>query len=255
MPETLMPRTNINGDFDGMWLLYRASLRYCWAPAALLALLWAGLLGILLSRLVAQDDVFLLISQTEELVASGAFWRVVTAACCVSTLLFCMIIAIVHAVAIGAPIGLATAFGRALRSFPGAMAGTVVYLTITTVGTLFFIVPGAWLWGIWQLWPVTMIVEGAGPASSLGRSRVLMRGVWWSGTTVTAVATTAAVAIPLVCNAVAAALAALAGADAAQVQYVALLALGISAAFTAPWLPAALVAVYLAQLRAGASQV
>ena len=38
-------------------------------------------------------------------------------------------------------------------------------------------------------------------------------------------------------------------------QYVALLALGISAAFTAPWLPAALVAVYLAQLRAGASQV
>jgi hypothetical protein len=238
-----------------MWLLYRASLRHCWLPAALLALLWAGLLGSLMSHLAAQDDVVLLVSQTEELVSSPAFWRVVTAASCVSTLLFCMLIAIVHAVAVGVPIGLATAFGRALRAFPGALAGAAIYLLLTTVGSLLFVVPGAWLWGMWQLWPVALIAEHAGPTASLGRSWVLMRGVWWPATTLTTVVTIAAVAIPLVCNAMAATLATLAGAGALQVQYVALLALAISAAFTAPWLPAALVAVYVAQLRARVSGV
>ncbi len=249
MAETLMPRNNVNGDFDGMWWLYCASLRHCWAPAALLALLWAGLLGLLMSRLSATDDLFLLVSQTEELVSTSAFWRVVTAACCVSTLLFCMIIAIVHSVANGAPIGMAAALGRSLRAFPMALVDAAIYLTLTTVGTLLFVVPGAWLWGVWQLWPVALMAERSGPAVSLGRSRVLMRGVWWPATTLTAVATGVALAIPLVCNAMAATLAALAGAGPAQLQYVALLALGTSAAFTAPLLPAALVAVYVAQLR------
>lgn len=255
MAETLVPRTNVTGDFDGAWLLYRASLRHCWLPAALLALIWAGLLGLLMSRLHAQDDVYLLVSQSEELVSSAAFWRVVTAACCISTLLFCMIIAIVHAVAIEIPIGLGTAFARALRSFPGALAAAAVYLVLTTLGTLLFVLPGAWLWGMWQLWPVVLIVERTGPTMSFGRSWALMRGVWWSATTLTSVVTVAAVSIPLVGNAVAATLAVIVGAGSLQVQYVALCALGISAVFTAPLLPAALVAVYVAQLRGRVSGV
>ena len=255
MAETLVPRTNLSGDFDGTWLLYRASLRHCWLPAALLALMWAGLLGLLMSRLNAQDDVYLLVSQTEELVSSAAFWRVVTAACCVSTLLFCTLIAIIHAVATGVSIGLGMAFARSLRSFPGALAAAAVYLVLTTLGTLLFVVPGAWLWGMWQLWPVVLIVERTGPTMSFGRSWALMRGVWWPATTLTSVVTVAAVSIPLVCNAVAATLTVIVGAGALQMQYVALCALGIGAAFMAPLLPAALVAVYVAQLRGRASGV
>ena len=82
-----------------------------------------------------------------------------------------------------------------------------------------------------------------------------MRQAWWSATTLTAVVTLAAVSIPLVCNAMGATLAMLAGADARPAQYVALIALGTSAALTAPLLPAALVAVYVAQLHRGASGV
>jgi hypothetical protein len=255
MAETLMPRTTLSGDFDGTWLLYRASLRHCWPPAALLALLWAGLVELMMSRLTATDDVFLLVSQTEELVSTHAFWSVMTAAWCISMLLFCMIIASIHAVANGGPIGQASAFVRALRVFPGALVGTAIYLVLTTLGSLFFVVPGAWLWGIWQLWPVALTVEGTGPLTSLGRSQVLMRGVWWPATTLTTVVTIAALAIPLVGNAVAATLATLVGSGASQVQYVSLVALGISATFTAPLLPAALVAVYVAQLRGRASGV
>ena len=115
MAEVLLPRMDIRGDFDGMWRLQRAAFRHCWVPAALLALLWAGLLALLLQRLGSADDLFVLVAQAEALVASPAFWRVLIAAGCVSTLLFCMIVVIVHGVATGAPIGLGRACARALR--------------------------------------------------------------------------------------------------------------------------------------------
>ena len=251
MPETLVPRMMVSGDFDGTWRLYQASLRRCWVPAALLALLWSGLLGWLMSTLSApdgQDDIYQLIEQTEAVLASANFWRVVLAACCVSTWLFCILIAIIHGVAVGAPIGLGAASAQALRSFPAALAAAAVYLALTSLGTVLFVIPGAWLWGMWQLWPAVLIAERTGPTMSLARSWVLMRQAWWSATTLTAVVTLAAVAIPLVWNAMAATFAMLAGADARAAQYVALVALGMGGALTAPLLPAALVAVYVAQL-------
>ncbi|HVO00319.1 MAG TPA: hypothetical protein VMT49_09790 [Steroidobacteraceae bacterium] len=248
MPEAPVPHAAVGGDFEGTWRLYRASLRHAWVPAALLALLWAALLGWLANRLAAADDLFALVTQAQALVSAPPFWRVVIAACCASTLLFCMLIAIIHAVAVGAPISLHGACARALRSFPAALAAAAVYMALTTLGTLLFFVPGALLWGMWQLWPVVMIAERTGPTLSFARSWTLMRHAWWSATTLTAVVTVAAVSIPLACNAMAMTLAVLAGAAAVPAQQVALLALGTSAALTAPLLPAALVAVYLAQL-------
>lgn len=251
MAEILMPRNTVSGDFDGTLRLYRASLRQCFVPAALLALLWATLLSQLMGRVdaAAQDDMWLLVSQTEQLLYSSAFWWVLAAAWCVSTVLFCMLIAIVHGVGVGAPIGLATAFARALRSFPGALVASAMYVSLTSLASLAFVVPGAWLWGIWQLWPVALVAEGAGPITALGRSGVLMRGVWWPATTLTTIVTLMAIAIPLICNGVAGTVSALAGMGASQLQHTGLLAWGVSAAFAAPLLPAALVAVYLAQLR------
>jgi hypothetical protein len=251
MVETLMPRNTVSGDFEGTWRLYRASIRQAFVPAALLALLWAMLLAKLMARLeaVAQGDLWLLASQTEELLYAHAFWWVLAAAWCASTVLFCMQIAIVHGVAIEAPIGLATAVARALRSFPGALVTSAAYVALTTIASLAFVVPGAWLWGMWQLWPVAMVAEGAGPTESLGRSWALMRGAWWPATTLTTVVTLMAIFIPLVCNAVAGTIAALAGMGAAQSQQAALVAWTVSAALTAPLLPAALVAVHVAQLR------
>jgi len=257
MAETLVPRNTVSGDFDGTWRLYRASLRRSFVPAALLALLWATLLAKLMGRLdaVAQDDVWLLVSQTEDLLYSSAFWWVLVAAWCASTLLFCMQVAIVHGVAVEAPIGFGTALVRALRSFPGALVAGAVYVALTTIASLALLVPGAWLWGMWQLWPVALVAEGLGPTAALGRSWVLMRGAWWPGTTLTTVVTLVALFIPLACNGVAGTVAALAGLGAAQSQQAALLAWAASAAFTAPLLPAALVAVHVAQLRARAMGV
>ena len=249
MPEPIVIRMAITADFDGMWRLYCASLRRCWLPSALLALLWTGLLAVLISRLSAQDDLLLLIEQVGELVSSGAFWRVLLAAACVSTWLSCAVIVLVHAVATGGSVGAGAAMARALRAFPGALAGAAIYVALTSLGSLLLLVPGAYLWGMWQLWVVVLMVEGTGPAAALGRSWALMQGLWWQGTTLTTVATVAAVAAPLAANGLVGVLGAILGASSAQTPLIALAALGVCLAVLVPLLPAALVAIYVVQQR------
>jgi hypothetical protein len=166
-----------------------------------------------------------------------------------------MLVAIVHGVAVEAPVGLGTALIRALRSFPAALFTSAIYVALTSIGSLVFFVPGVWLWGMWQLWPVPLVAEGAGPTAALGRSWLMMRGIWWPATTLTTVVTLLAIALPLICDAVAGAVAALAGMSTSPAQHAALVAWGVSAAFTAPLLPAALVAIHVAQLRGRAGGV
>ena len=249
MPEPIVIRMAITADFDGMWRLYRASLRRCWLPSALLALLWTGLLAVLISRLSAQDDLLLLIEQVGELVSSGAFWRVLLAAACVSTWLSCAVIVLVHAVATGGSVGVGAAMARALRAFPAALAGAAIYVGLTSLGSLLLLVPGAYLWGMWQLWVVVLMIERTGPGNALGRSWALMRGIWWQGTALTTVATVAVVAAPLIVNGLMSIMGAVLGASAAQTPLIALAALGICLAALVPLLPAALVAIYVVQQR------
>lgn len=239
----------VTADFDGMWLLYRASLRRCWLPGSLLALLWTGLLAALIRRLGAQDELMLLVGQVEQLVSSSAFWRVLLAASCVSTWLSCAVIVLVHAAATGGSVGAGAALASALRAFPGAAAGVAIYVGLTSLGSLLLVAPGAYLWGTWQLWVVVLMIERTGPVAALARSWTLMRGIWWRGTTLTTVATVAAVAAPLIANGLAGTLGAVLGASASQVQLISLLALGICVVLAVPLLPVALVAIYVAQQR------
>ena len=249
MPEPIVIRMAVTADYDGMWRLYRASRRRCWLPSSLLALLWTGLLAALIGRLSAQDDLLLLIGQVEELVSSSAFWRVLLAAACVSTWLSCAVIVLVHAVATGGSVGVGAAMARALRAFPAALAGAAIYVGLTSLGSLLLLVPGAYLWGMWQLWVVVLMIERTGPGNALGRSWALMRGIWWQGTALTTVATVAVVAAPLIVNGLMSIMGAVLGASAAQTPLIALAALGICLAALVPLLPAALVAIYVVQQR------
>ena len=249
MPEPIVIRMAVTADYDGMWRLYRASRRRCWLPSSLLALLWTGLLAVLIGRLSAQDDLLLLIGQVEELVSSSAFWRVLLAAACVSTWLSCAVIVLVHAVATGGSVGVGAAMARALRAFPAALAGAAIYVGLTSLGSLLLLVPGAYLWGMWQLWVVVLMIERTGPGNALGRSWALMRGIWWQGTALTTVATVAVVAAPLIVNGLMSIMGAVLGASAAQTPLIALAALGICLAALVPLLPAALVAIYVVQQR------
>jgi hypothetical protein len=242
----------VSADVAGVMRLYRTALPRCWLPGALLAALWTGLLALLVRSLSAQDDIFLLTAQLQERMSTPAFWQLLLGATVLSTVLFCALVAGVHAVATGRTLGTGEAMVRALRSFPAALAAATIYMALTSLGTLLFVIPGAWLWGMWQLWVVALMAEGGGPLAALASSWRLTRGFWWPAVTLTTLATLASfLALPLANLAVSIVLAGI-GLDAGHALNIMLAALAVVASLVMPLLPAALVAVYVDRQRRAA---
>ena len=186
----------LTADFAGIMRLYQASWSRCWLPGALLALLWTGLLAVLIRSLTAQDDVLLLAEQMQELMLAPAVWQLLLGATLVSIVLFSAQVASMHAVATGERLGTGRALLRALAASPAAVVAATIFIVLTSIGTMLLVIPGAYLWGMWQLWVVALVAERAGPLAALGSSWRLTRGFWWPAMTLTTLATLAVI-LPL----------------------------------------------------------
>ena len=240
----------VSADLGGVFRLYQASLSRCWPASLLLALAWGGFSTAVNRRLGPGGDLLQWIAQLQALLGSGYFWRLFAQACLLSILLYCALVARIHAVAVGAASPARADLATALRVFPGALAGAVFFLIATSVGTLLLIVPGAYLWGMWQLWLVALVVEGAGPMAALRRSWHLMAGAWWRITTLITVVGLIAVLPPMIIDAILSGWLTLAGVSLARVPAVVTIADVVMDIFLAPLIPAALVAAYLDRRRA-----
>jgi hypothetical protein len=107
------------------------------------------------------------------------------------------------------------------------------------------IVPGAYLWGMWQLWIVVIVVERCGPLAALARSWRLTRGSWWHSVTLVTVIAILSM-VPLVLFDLIMPWFTLAlGLDGTQALLANLIGLGVASVLVLPLVPAALVAVYL----------
>ena len=243
-------RPVVSADLGGVLRLYRVALRRCWPPSALFALLWVGLLALLISKLALAGDLLSLIAQLQEMMSSSWFWRLVLAALLVSTWLYCAIVAAIHGVATGAAHAPGADFRSAVRLFPKALVAGTLFFALTSIGSLVFVVPGIYLWGMWQLWVVALVAEHHGPLQSLSTSWNLTRGFWWPATSVVTLATIVTMVPLMVSNALVSTLLALLGLPPAQALIVSLLALAVVTTLVAPLIPAALVAIYLVRQRA-----
>jgi hypothetical protein len=68
----------------------------------------------------------------------------------------------------------------ALRRLPALVVLTIVSGFLSVLGLLFCVVPGVYLWGAFYVAVPVLLVEGSGPFRSLGRSRRLVNGRWWT---------------------------------------------------------------------------
>lgn len=100
----------------------------------------------------------------------------------------CPLIAYIGAVANGAPVGLGTAIGRGLKRAPAFLVASVVFTLIVLVGTLLFVVPGAWASVALTFCFFAIVLENQGVVASFETSHRLVRGRWWH----TAIVVTAA---------------------------------------------------------------
>jgi hypothetical protein len=132
------------------------------------------------------------------------------------------------------------------------LIAAIIYLVATSVATMAFIIPGAFLWGMWQLWLVVIVVERTGPVVALQRSWQLMRGAWWRISTLIAIVTIIATIPPLIVGGIVGTVLTLSGAAPEHTALVMSVAGVIMNLLLAPLVPAALVAAYLDRLRARA---
>ncbi len=81
----------------------------------------------------------------------------------------------------------ADALRAGFRGIPRVILAGIAYGLVVVLGFLVLIIPGIYLAGALALFLAPMMFENAGALASLSRSRELMRGHWWRGTTVLAV--------------------------------------------------------------------
>ena len=80
---------------------------------------------------------------------------------------------------LGEEVGWRSSLRFALRRLPAVVGLTILSGFLVALGTLFCVVPGVYLYVAFSVAVPVLLVEGAGPVRSLGRSRELVKGRWW----------------------------------------------------------------------------
>jgi hypothetical protein len=80
---------------------------------------------------------------------------------------------------LGDPIGARSSLRYALRRLPALVGVSILGTLLASIGLIFCIVPGVYLWVAFFVAVPALLVEGVGPIKALGRSRRLVRGRWW----------------------------------------------------------------------------
>jgi hypothetical protein len=82
-----------------------------------------------------------------------------------------------------AVLGQPVTFGEAWEEFKPQLArllgATLLTGLIVTVGAIFCVIPGIWLWVLFGLVTPALVLERCGVGTAFGRSRALVKGAWW----------------------------------------------------------------------------
>lgn len=80
---------------------------------------------------------------------------------------------------LGEEVGWRSSLGFALRRLPAIVWLSFLSGFFVLLGTVFFVIPGIYLYVGFAVAVPVLLVEGAGPWKALGRSRRLVQGRWW----------------------------------------------------------------------------
>ncbi len=176
---SLMPTapSSIGGVLDSAFRLYGKSLFPC-MPITIVAVLLTVVPAIIITHTMqlqaARNPQAVL-----EMVRSPRIWLVYLAIIAVGCVTYGALFARIDAIARGEPMSTGGAFAIGLKRAPFALVVSVLFAVMVGIGSILFIVPGIYLWGLFQLAFVVVIVERAGILGSLSTSARLVTGNWW----------------------------------------------------------------------------
>ncbi len=234
------PRS-IGGVLDDAIRLYKAAARGWWLPSALTGLLGAGIsLSVALTVGLTPQNPAAFLSQLRSPVVVGGYALLLLA----SIYLYCVIIGNLNTVFLGGEPRATAGFADALKVLPAAVLATIAWMLAFIGGFVLLVIPGIWLIGRLQLWPVALVAERGGARGALGRSWRLVAGHWWRTATI---ATIVALMLMVLSFAVGLVMAAVAAVSHGDVRTSMLVSQGLSTVMNVvmtPALPAAAVAMY-----------
>jgi hypothetical protein len=179
------PRS-IGGVLDDAIRLYRKSLSSC-LPLTLVAAVILAIPGLILGRRmlnVAAGGPQAMLA----LMKSPSYSLSYLAIMLIYTVFYCALISNINTIAHGGQASISNALIIGLkRLFPTFMV-SVFFLLMIVIGIILLIIPGIYLWGIFQLAFTVLIVENTGIFESFGISRRLIKGHWWRSATILTVA-------------------------------------------------------------------
>ncbi|NKE59632.1 hypothetical protein FXN61_23605 [Lentzea sp. PSKA42] len=83
-----------------------------------------------------------------------------------------------HAV-LGKPVTFAQAWDEFKPRLVPLLGATLLSGLVITVGAIFCLLPGIWLWVMFALVTPALVLERCGVGTAFGRSRALVNGAWW----------------------------------------------------------------------------
>jgi len=184
----------IGGVLDDAFGLYRATFKRCWLLALISGVVSAALSLYQTANLRAlpaptsSHGMAALINGMQTLKQAPHSTLASLTSVLVYLVMRAAIVARQHAAATGVEDSISSALGVGLRRLPSAIGAGIVWGILIVVGFMLLLIPGIWLWGMFQLWFVALVVEQLGPIKALGRSWRLVEGNWWRTTALVTVA-------------------------------------------------------------------
>jgi hypothetical protein len=179
------PRS-VGGVLDDALRLYRRALTGCFplVLGATLVMMVPGLLFATKLQLLVTGDPQAILA----LVRSPAIWLGCLAIAFVVLAVYGALFVQIDAIAHGKRLSAAAALGTGLRRALPTIGVGILFSLMTMTGLVLLVIPGIYLWGVYQLAFIPVVIERAGVIESLAISRRLVHGHWWHANTIFSVA-------------------------------------------------------------------
>lgn len=178
------PRT-IGGVLDDAFRLYTASLPKIW-PLAVAAAVVLVIPNIFLG-LATLKNAALGPQAVLGMMKSPGLWLTYLLLILLYLVLYTAMMSSINSVALGRQASLGEALSIGTRLMPRTFAAGFLMGLMVGIGCILLLIPGIYLWGIFQLVFVAIVVEDTGIGDSFGVSRRLIKGYWWRSATITSV--------------------------------------------------------------------
>lgn len=189
MQTQLTGPRSIGGVLDDAVRLYRKALPAIW-PLTLAMAILIGIPSIVLG--LKTGGVPPTSAQSTEaikaLLTSPSSWLAYAIVTLIYMMIYNALVGMLDTVAHGDQPSLSESLRIGASRLPRvALAGLLLALAVG-IGSILLLIPGIYLWGIFQLVFIPIILEKAGVFQAFGISRRLIQGYWWRTVTISSIA-------------------------------------------------------------------